>query len=182
MSSESPPWASVGGHEAPFQTQYSNSSSSLEPPKSEKNKNKIKGKQVGGAAIAGTIVGLVAAGPLIGVVAGVGAAAVAVTSTKAGHFARKSGDAVNAVGDQAKKINEQHQVVDKTKKVGNSVFGKAKEVDENHHVVDKTKNAASGAFRTAKNFDEKHQIVGKTGKGLSASAGFIRRTFAKKKE
>lgn len=73
-------------------------------------------RQLGGAAVAGGLAGLVLAGPVLGVVAA-GGAALAVTSRgKTGDVARAGGDAMASVGDRLKKINDKHHVVEKTSK------------------------------------------------------------------
>uniref|UniRef100_A0A7S2MG39 Uncharacterized protein n=1 Tax=Helicotheca tamesis TaxID=374047 RepID=A0A7S2MG39_9STRA len=175
--SQAPPWASVGGHEAPYPSQQSNTTQS-QPPKSPDRKGG-RGKQVGGAAVAGTVAGFAIAGPLLAIVGGIGGAAAAATSSgKAGSVARASGDVVNAAGDRAKQIDQEHHIVEKSKKVGNSVAVKAREVDEEYQVVDKTRNAAVGAWGGLRDFNEKHQVLQKTGRGISASAAFISNAFS----
>mmetsp|Transcript_741 Transcript_741/g.1034 ORF Transcript_741/g.1034 Transcript_741/m.1034 type:complete len:105 (+) Transcript_741:330-644(+) len=61
------------------------------------------------------------------------------------EMARASGDVVLAAGERAKKINEKHHVVDKTKKAASTVVKNLKQFDEKHHVVEKTsKGVAKG--------------------------------------
>ena len=69
--------------------------------------------------------------------------------------ARASGEFVVAAGDRAKKI------------------------DEEHHIVDKTKSATKSALQSAKEFDEKHQVGEKIANGLKELADKI---SPKKKE
>jgi hypothetical protein len=57
-------------------------------------------RQIGWAGLAGGLCGLALAGPAVGVVAGVTAAALATTQTKAGKFFRSTGDAVATVGER----------------------------------------------------------------------------------
>lgn len=71
-------------------------------------------RQVGGAAVAGGIAGLVLLGPVIGLVAAGGAAAVATSRGKAGQVARASGDVVSDAGSRLKQFDEKHHVVAKT--------------------------------------------------------------------
>lgn len=107
-------------------------------------------KVIGAAAIAGGVAGLALAGPVIGIVSAVGAGALAATqNNKAGDVARASGDVVLAAGQRAKKF------------------------DQKHHVVDKTKNAAGGLFQKAKQFENKHRLGEKTGKGLTKGLQFV---------
>lgn len=77
-------------------------------------KQQRRRQQVGGAAVAGGIVGLLVAGPIVGVALGIGVAVAATTKSKAGDVARASGDAVAAVGGKLSKLDKKHHVVEKT--------------------------------------------------------------------
>jgi len=106
-------------------------------------------KVIGAAAIAGGVAGLALAGPVLGIVSAVGVGALATQSNKAGDVARASGDVVLAAGERAKKFDQQH------------------------HVVDKTKKAAGGLLKKAKQFENKHHLGEKTGKGLTKGLQFV---------
>jgi hypothetical protein len=71
-------------------------------------------RQVGGAAVAGGLAGLMLAGPIGCVVIAGGAAMCATTRGTAGNVARASGDMMAATGDRLKKIDQKHHVVNKT--------------------------------------------------------------------
>jgi hypothetical protein len=71
-------------------------------------------RQVGGAATAGCLAGLVLAGPVIALLAAGGAAAVATSRGKPGDFARHSGEVMADAGDRLKRFDEKHQVVEKS--------------------------------------------------------------------
>lgn len=72
-------------------------------------------RQIGGAAAAAGITGLILGGPIIAVIAGIGVAACATTKTKSGKVARASGDAVSTAGDRVKQWNQDHHVLKNTK-------------------------------------------------------------------
>lgn len=91
-------------------------------------------KLLGAAAIAGGVAGLVIAGPIVGVVGAVGAAALATQNNKAGEVARASGDAVIATGERAKQIDKKHDVVNKTKKAAENLVQKTKDFEQKHHL------------------------------------------------
>mmetsp|Transcript_3742 Transcript_3742/g.5497 ORF Transcript_3742/g.5497 Transcript_3742/m.5497 type:complete len:132 (+) Transcript_3742:48-443(+) len=97
---------------APFEEEYELD----EPIRSIKDPVDVSGRVLGGAAAAGGIAGLVFAGPVIGVVAGAGAAVVATTHGKAGKVFRKSGEAMAVAGDRLKQIDKKHHVVERTSK------------------------------------------------------------------
>lgn len=71
-------------------------------------------RQIGGAAVAGGLVGAVLLGPVVGVLAAGGAAIAATTKSQAGEVARASGTAMAGVGDELKRFDQKHHVVDKT--------------------------------------------------------------------
>lgn len=71
-------------------------------------------RQIGGAAVAGGLAGLILAGPLIGLVAAGGAAVVACTDKgKAGQVVRACGDATVDAGHRIRKWDEKHHVGEK---------------------------------------------------------------------
>lgn len=109
-----------------------------EPNESDKSKIKVSDKVIGAAAVAGGVAGLVVAGPVLGIVGAVGAGILATENSKAGDVARASGDVVLSAKDRAKKIDEKHHVVDKTKKATSTFVSKAKEFEKKHHVGEKT--------------------------------------------
>jgi hypothetical protein len=73
-------------------------------------------RQVGGAAVAGALAGLLLAGPVGCVVVAGGAALCATTRGQVGNVARASGDMMATAGDRLKMIDQKHHVVDKTSK------------------------------------------------------------------
>lgn len=71
-------------------------------------------RQVGGAAAAGAIAGLVLGGPILACIAAGGAAAMATSRSKAGDVARQSGEAMANAGDRLRRFDNKHKVVQKT--------------------------------------------------------------------
>jgi len=71
-------------------------------------------RQVGGAAVAGGIAGLVLGGPILALVAAGGAAVVATSSRgKPGDVVRQCGDATADAGHRLKRYDEEHRVVER---------------------------------------------------------------------
>mmetsp|Transcript_5093 Transcript_5093/g.9667 ORF Transcript_5093/g.9667 Transcript_5093/m.9667 type:complete len:184 (+) Transcript_5093:73-624(+) len=138
--------ASIG---SPSHGAFSPPSSHHNPQPPPHHHQQSSDKVIGAAAIAGGVAGLALAGPVIGIVSAVGAGALATQNNKAGDVARASGDVVLAAGQRAKKL------------------------DQKHHVVDKTKKAAGGLFQKAKQFENKHHLGEKTGKGLTKGLQFV---------
>lgn len=71
-------------------------------------------RQVGGAAVVGTVAGLCLGGPVLAVVGGVAAAAVATSNNKAGKVVRSGGDVAADAGSRLKKFDQKHKVLEKT--------------------------------------------------------------------
>ena len=95
-------------------TTTSTAAASTEQIKAKKTFTK---RQVGGAAAVGGIVGLIVAGPVVAIAAGIGIAVVATTKGKVGDVARASGDVVASAGDRLKQLDEKHHVSETTSKV-----------------------------------------------------------------
>lgn len=90
-------------------------------PSKPMNSKQATGRQLGGAALAGGLVGLAVAGPAVAAAVGVGALVAASTSTSAGKWVRHAGGATVAVfgatlaaGQQVKRLNDEHQLVQKS--------------------------------------------------------------------
>lgn len=71
-------------------------------------------RQLGGAAAAGGLAGLVLAGPFLALFAAAGAAVAATAKGKTGEVARSSGDAMASFGDRLRDLDQKHHVIEKT--------------------------------------------------------------------
>jgi hypothetical protein len=79
------------------------------------NKDPGTQRQIGGAAVAGGLAGLLLMGPVVGLAAAGGAAMCASQARgKAGNVARASGEVMATAGDRLKRLDQKHQVVEKT--------------------------------------------------------------------
>ena len=71
--------------------------------------------EVNGACVAGGIVGLVFGGPILGAITAAGAAYLAATKEgDAGEWSRKSGKAMNDLGNSLVKVEKENKLLDKT--------------------------------------------------------------------
>lgn len=134
---------------------------------------------IGGAAIAGTTVGMALAGPFLALVSGITAATIATQSNTAGNIARSTGKTVLHASDTMKDIDDKHKIVQKTKWGIGYLFGKAKEVEDNHRVVEKTRWGFGQVVNKAKEVDERHEISDRANDGLKSRFGFIIEKFNK---
>ena len=71
--------------------------------------------ELAGVALVGGVVGCVLIGPLMGVAAGLGAAALSFTPTKAGQAARETGGALAQTGNRIAEWNETNQITERTR-------------------------------------------------------------------
>jgi hypothetical protein len=79
-------------------------------------------RQVGGAAAAGCLAGLVLFSPLVALLAAAGAAAVATSRGEPGKVARRCGDSVADAGDRLKRFGQKHRVVDRSTRWVSNTF------------------------------------------------------------
>ena len=93
---------------SPNSSNSNNNTNAVEPPHTK--------RELGGAAVAGGLVGLAIGGPIIGVLAAGGAALAVTSKSQGGKMVRAGGEAVACVGDRLKKIDKRHHVVEKTGK------------------------------------------------------------------
>merc|ERR1719330_347876 len=98
-------------------------------------------REFGGAAVAGGLLGLALAGPMVGLVAGAGAAALTTTKGEAGKIAKASGEVVCSGGERLKQWNRKHHVSAKTNKAIRSAGSSLKRWDERHGLTKKTSSA-----------------------------------------
>jgi hypothetical protein len=87
------------------------------------------------AAAAGGVVGLLVGGPILGLVAGIGAGYAVTTEGPSGDIARAAGDVAINVGESARQINEKHHVTDKVQESIKVIVDKACEANEKHRIV-----------------------------------------------
>mmetsp|Transcript_8722 Transcript_8722/g.15782 ORF Transcript_8722/g.15782 Transcript_8722/m.15782 type:complete len:261 (-) Transcript_8722:170-952(-) len=136
-----------------------------------------------GAGLLFGISGLVIGGPLLALLAGVGAAVVAKpdNETPAGDAARASGDFAiettskvsEAVGGKAKEANEEYGIIDKIKQAFTTGWTKVKDFDEEHKVSEKTKETASSVGARGVEFEKEHHFVEKFLGGVKGGVDFL---------
>lgn len=71
-------------------------------------------RQLGGAAVAGGLAGLILAGPFFALLTAAGAAVAATAKGRTGEVARNSGDFMASLGDILKEVDQKHHVIEKT--------------------------------------------------------------------
>eukprot|EP00540_Astrosyne_radiata_P021600 CAMPEP_0116846724 /NCGR_PEP_ID=MMETSP0418-20121206/14004_1 /TAXON_ID=1158023 /ORGANISM="Astrosyne radiata, Strain 13vi08-1A" /LENGTH=141 /DNA_ID=CAMNT_0004478023 /DNA_START=102 /DNA_END=527 /DNA_ORIENTATION=- len=76
----------------------------------QEEEEKSKKRAARGVGVAAGLVGLVLGGPLVAVVAGVGAAVVSKTDSQAGSVARGAGDAAATTGEKIREWDKKNHV------------------------------------------------------------------------
>jgi len=136
-----------------------------------------------GAGLLFGISGLVVGGPLLALLAGVGAAVVAKpdNETPAGDAARASGDFAiettskvsEVVGEKAKEANEEYGIIDKIKQAFTTGWTKVRDFDEEHKVSEKTKETASNVGARGVEFEKEHHFVERLLGGVKGGVNFL---------
>lgn len=91
-------------------------------------------RQLGGAAVAGGLVGLILAGPILALIAAAGGAVAATAKGKTGQVARHSGDAMASFGDRLKEMDQKHHVIEKTSQsIASGVSYVSKQINRERH-------------------------------------------------
>lgn len=104
---------------SPLAVQDNNNNNSIHSTGSEYDvdyDDELTDRQLGGAAVAGGLAGLVLGGPILAVLAAAGTAVAATTKSKTGQVARSSGDAMASFGDRLKELDQKHHVIERTSK------------------------------------------------------------------
>lgn len=113
------------------EVEYGLPASNVDAPSEDEARRRGTNRQVGGAAVVAGIAGALLMGPVLGLAAAGGAAAVAARNGgRAGDVARASGDAVTNTGQRIRRFDRRHHV---TSRAGEGIARGAK------WMADKTK-------------------------------------------
>lgn len=131
-----------------------------------------------GAGLLFGIPGLLIGGPLLGILAGVGAVYVASNDEgAAGDAAREAGEFAattgSKVGEAAKEANEEHGIVDKIKNAFSTGWGKVQELDKDGKIADKAKETANEVKEKTVEFEQKHHVLENLLTGIQNGVNFL---------
>jgi len=148
------------------------------------NDVQVNPEDVGGIAAIGAIAGLAIAGPIVGLVTGLGLATVAIADkgdvgdsvrkggrsvsefNKTHKITEKTATAVAGAVQAARNYDEEHKVVEKTRDAISGSVQSVQDYDKEHKIFEKTKAGTQDAIKATQDFDEKHKVVDKTKKGV----------------
>lgn len=110
-----------------------------------------------GSAVLGCLVG----GPILAIVLGVGAkfACEQPNSSCIRDTARAAGEVAMQVHEKAKKLDEQHSIVDESQRAVTNLWNRAKEADEKHRILEKTKDGVVTGYYTAAEYVHRHNLI-----------------------
>mmetsp|Transcript_3980 Transcript_3980/g.6071 ORF Transcript_3980/g.6071 Transcript_3980/m.6071 type:complete len:155 (+) Transcript_3980:60-524(+) len=136
----SPSSPSNNSHVNPLGQSYEESYELDEPTKASRwntDNSSNRGRQIGGAAAAGGLAGLVLVGPIVAVAGAIGGAVAATSKGVTGALARGAGEGMASAGDEIKKVE------DKTHLGAKSVNGLRTSVKWVSSKFDRKKNQSS---------------------------------------
>jgi len=133
--------------------------------------------QVGAGLLFG-FTGLFLGGPILALLAGVGASVLAANDEgPAGEAARSSGDAAITVGtkagEAAKEANEKHHILDKIKDALNCGWVKVQKFDEEHKATERAKEAVGGVAQKTVELEQKHHVMENVLQGIQNGVKFL---------
>lgn len=131
-----------------------------------------------GAGVLFGLSGLLLGGPILALLAGVGATIVASKDEgPVGDAARRSGEFAvttgSKVGEAAKEANEKHGIVDKIKNAFASGWCKVQQFDEEHKIGEKTKETMSDAKQKTVAFEQQHHVMENILEGIQNGVNFL---------
>jgi len=144
---------------------------------SESSQNTLKtalGTAAAGAIGGAVLVGGVLGAPVIGMVAGAGAAVYASTrKDEVGTAAKATGQATLAAAQNARRFDDEHQIVSKSKAAAAAVANKTVQVNQEYGVTDKLGTAAKYTWDSAVSLNDKYKVTNTIGKGISQGLDLI---------
>lgn len=98
-------------------------------------------------------------GPLFGLLLGLGAAYACNKPGAAGDTARAVGEIALEARSKARRIDEEHHIVDRSKVVVQETWEKAQQIDQTHGILEKTKQTFVYGWTVTADFVKRHNLV-----------------------
>jgi len=148
------------------------------PSKEDESETKTEVPSQVGAGLLFGFSGLLLGGPILALLAGVGATCLAASDEgPAGEAARASGDAAITAGakagEAAKEANEKHHILDKIKNAFNCGWVKVQQFDEEHKATERAKEAVGGVAQKTVELEQKHHVMENLLQGLQNGVNFL---------
>jgi len=134
--------------------------------------------KVGAASLVFGLSGMFLGGPILGLLSGVGAYAVASNDDgPAGDAARATGDFAittgSKVGEAARDANEKHGILEKILNAFTAGWNRVQKFDEEHKIGEKAKETMSDVQHKAVEFEQKHHVAENILQGIQRGVSFL---------
>jgi hypothetical protein len=139
---------------------------SMEVVHQENNQEEDDWNRAKCAGVVGGVAGCLTGGCWLSLVCATGCIYVAKREGTTGDIARAFGACGIKANVMAREVDEQHQVVDKSKKAAVAVWSKARDLNREHQIVEKTKDCVKSGVKAGVEFSREHKLVERTVKGV----------------
>merc|ERR1712176_1192015 len=120
--------------------------------------NAIKQRQIGAGVAAGVGASLLA-GPVVGVIAGLGAAHLTRKDGSAGDVARSLGDVALSAKDKASELDQKYRIVDRSKNVADNAWESVRKLESDNGPLHKGKDAAVKGWENTVEYTRRHRLI-----------------------
>ena len=109
---------------------------------------------------------LLLGGPLLGLILGFGAAYATQRDDEWGDSARAVGHVALTAQEQARAVNQKHNLVERSRQAAHKAWKQVQEMDRKHHVLDKTTEFLRTTWEAARAFVHRHRLVERGMEGI----------------
>ena len=139
----------------------------METVRQEKEQNEIDDwTRAKCAGVVGAIAGCLTGGFTCSLICATGCIYAAKQEGTVGDIARACGSSAIKANVMAREVDNEHQVVDKSKQAAAAVWSKAKDLNREHKIVEKTKDCVVSGVKAGVEFSREHKLVEKTAQGI----------------
>merc|ERR1712174_46555 len=114
---------------------------------------------MGGAGVAAGVGCTLLAGPIVGVIAGLGAAHLTRKDGAAGNAARSLGDVALSVKDKATEFDAKHRISDRTKNVTDNAWESVRKLEGDNGPIQKSKNAIVKGLGNTVEYTRRNRLI-----------------------
>lgn len=133
-----------------------------------------------GAGFASGAFGLLAGGPVLAILLGLGTAYAADQPGAAGDAARTVGEVAIVAQNKFKKLDEQHKFVEKGQLMAAKAVHKLQEADREHRLVDRFKDFATRSFHSISLYVKEHRLIERGTQAIGTTAYWAANKIADK--
>lgn len=112
-------------------------------------------------------------GPLLGLILGFGAAYATQRDDEWGDAACAVGHVALTAQEQARVVNQKHDIVERSKRAAGRAWKRAQEMDRKHHVLDKVTEVLRSLWEAVRAFVHRHRLVERGMEGLGKALVWV---------